>query len=73
MKLYKHFVRDNGKYIDDDGKEVTTDELIKAAHFIHEDAGFIHITDYAESNRPISNLRQRLADCQRKGLTGDRI
>ena len=29
--------------------------------------------ELAESNRTISNLRQRLADCQRKGLTGERI
>jgi septal ring factor EnvC (AmiA/AmiB activator) len=30
-------------------------------------------SELTESNRTISNLRRRLADCQRKGLTGDRI
>jgi hypothetical protein len=30
-------------------------------------------SELAESNRTISNLRQRLADCQRRGLTGERL
>lgn len=40
-KKFLHFKRVDGKYILDDGRELTTDQVLKREHYIFEDDGFV--------------------------------